>query len=138
MAAFGRKLLRVTCYCFLVLANLVVLTEASRSEEDLLSGLWNGGGTVTYASGTRERARCRADYRPGNGGHVTVVATCATPSGSVTQTARLRKTAAGHYTGTFFNEQFNATGTIRVIVNGSSQVVRLLSSGGSALLTLGH
>ena len=137
MAAFDARLLRRACYCLLVLVNLVVLTEASRSEEDLLSGLWNGGGTVTYASGDRERAKCRAHYTPQNGS-VTVVATCATPSGSVTQTARLRKTAAGRYTGTFFNEQFSVSGTIQVIVHGSSQIVRLLSNSGSAVLTLAH
>jgi hypothetical protein len=138
MAAFGARFLRATCYCALVLINLVVLTEASRSESDLLAGLWSGGGTVVYASGDHERARCRAHYTPRNGAHVTVVATCATPSGSVTQTAKLRKTGAGHYTGTFFNEQFSISGTIQVIVNGSSQLVRLISSSGSAVLTLTH
>jgi hypothetical protein len=107
------------------------------SEEDLLTGSWNGGGTVTFASGSRERARCRAHYTPRNG-TVNVVATCATPYGRVTQTARLRKTAAGRYTGTFFNEQFNVSGTIQVIVNGSSQIVHLLSGSGSALLMLGQ
>jgi hypothetical protein len=137
MAAFVARLLRLTCYCGLIAVNLVLLTEASRSEENLLSGLWNGGGTVTYASGSRERARCRARYTPQDG-TVNVVATCATPSGSVTQTARLRKRAAGRYTGTFFNEQFKVSGTIQVVVNGSSQIVRLLSSNGSALLTLGQ
>jgi hypothetical protein len=138
MVVSGVRLLRAACYCVLVLINLIVLTEASRSESDLLAGLWSGGGTVVYASGDRERARCRAHYTPGNGVHVSVVATCATPSGSVTQTAKLRKTGAGHYTGTFFNEQFSVSGTIQVIVNGSSQLVRLISSSGSAVLTLTH
>jgi hypothetical protein len=138
MATFGTRLLRATCYCALVMISLGVLTEASRSESDLLAGLWSGGGTVIYASGDRERARCRAHYTPGDGAHVTVVATCATASGSVTQTARLRKSGAGHYTGTFFNEQFSVSGTIQVIVNGSNQLVRLISSSGSAVLTLTH
>jgi hypothetical protein len=136
MAAFSMRLLRATVYCVLVLVNLIVLTEASRGEDGLLTGLWNGGGTVIYASGDRERAKCRAHYTPQGDTRVILVATCATPSGNVTQTAKLRKTAAGHYTGTFINEQFSVSGTIHVIVNGSSQIVRLVSSSGTALLTL--
>jgi hypothetical protein len=136
MGPFGVRFLRVTRYSVLVLVNLIVLTNASRSESDLLAGMWSGGGTVIYASGDRERARCRAHYTPRNGAHVTVVATCATPSGNVTQTAYLRKTGASHYTGTFFNQQFSVSGTIDVIVSGTSQVVHLISSSGSAVLTL--
>jgi hypothetical protein len=136
MAAFGAGLLRPAYYCVLVLINLIVLTETSRGESGVLAGLWNGGGTVVYASGGRERARCRAHYTPQGDARVILVATCATPSGNVTQTAKLRKTAAGHYTGTFYNEQFSVSGTIHVIVNGSSQIVRLVSNSGSALLTL--
>jgi hypothetical protein len=136
MAAFGAGLLRPAFYCVLVLINLIVLTETSSGESGVLAGLWNGGGTVVYASGGRERARCRAHYTPQGEARVILVATCATPSGNVTQTAKLRKTAAGHYAGIFYNEQFSVSGTIDVIVNGSSQVVRLVSSSGPALLTL--
>src|SRR5258706_5786104 len=118
MAAFAARLLGATCYCALVLISLIVLTEASRSESDLLAGLWSGGGTVVYASGDHERARCRAHYTPRDRAQVTVVATCATPSGSVTQTAKVSKTGVRHYTGTFFNDQFSISGTIQVIVNG--------------------
>ncbi len=129
------RLFKAAFFRVLVSTNLVLFTGASRSE-DLLSGFWNGGGTVVYASGDRERARCRAHYSPGSGNHVSVVATCATPSGSVTQTAHLRRSGGGRYTGTFFNEQFSVSGTIQVIVNGSSQLVRLISKSGSAVLTL--
>ncbi len=31
-----------------------------------LAGVWGGTGTVTYASGTRERLRCRVQYTQGN------------------------------------------------------------------------
>ncbi len=136
IAVLGIRLFRALVCCVFVAINLIAFTEASRSEDDLLSGLWSGGGTVVYVSGDRERARCRAHYTPGPGSHVTVVATCATPSGTVTQTAHLRRTGGGHYTGSFFNEQFNVSGTIHVIVSGGSQFVRLISGSGSALLTL--
>ncbi len=136
MVAFGARSARAALYGLLVLFSLCVLTQTSRGESDLLAGLWTGGGTVTYASGDRERARCRAHYVPRTGRRVSVTATCATPSGSVSQTALLAKTGEGRYSGRFFNEQFSVTGSIQVVVKGGSQLVRLMSSSGSALLTL--
>jgi hypothetical protein len=135
MAVFGVRLAKAAFYGIAVLISLCVLTQTSRGESDLLAGLWSGGGTVTYASGDRERARCRAHYVP-RGRRIAVTATCATPSGSVSQTALLAKTGEGRYSGRFFNEQYSISGTIQVIVNGSSQLVRLFSSSGSALLNL--
>jgi hypothetical protein len=136
MAALGARLTKATAFGISVLIGLCVLTQASRAESDLLAGLWTGSGTVTYASGDRERARCRAHYAPRSGTRIAVTATCATPSGSVSQTAILAKKGDGHYSGRFFNEQYSVSGTIQVIVKGSSQLVRLFSSSGSALLTL--
>jgi hypothetical protein len=136
MAAFGLRSAKAAFCGIFVLISLGVLTQPSRSESDLLSGLWTGGGTVTYASGDRERARCRVNYAPRGGRRVAATATCATPSGSVSQTALLAKTGEGRYSGRFFNEQYNVSGSIQVIVRGGSQLVRLFSSSGSALLNL--
>jgi hypothetical protein len=63
---------------------------------------------------------------------------CATPSGSVFQSARLRKVGANSYAGSFFNSQYNTGGTIHVTVHGNTQSVSLRSSAGSASLTLRH
>ncbi len=112
----------------------VALPEA-RAEG--LAGSWSGGGVVTYASGQRERARCQAHYS-GGGGAVSVTATCATPSGSVSQSARLRRVGANSYAGSFFNGQYNTSGSIYVTVHGNSQSVSLRSQSGSASLTLRH
>jgi len=136
MTAFGVRLTKAAFYAIFVLISLCFLTQPGRSESDLLAGLWTGGGTVTYASGDRERARCRIHYAPRGGTRIAATATCATPSGSVSQTAVLAKTGEGRYSGRFHNEQFSVSGTIEVIVKGSSQLVRLFSSSGSALLTL--
>jgi hypothetical protein len=136
MAAFGVRSGKAALYGIFVFIGFCVLTQPSRGESDLLAGLWSGSGTVTYASGDRERARCRAHYEPRGSARVAVTATCATPSGSVNQTALLAKTGEGRYSGRFFNEQFSVSGTIQVIVKGSSQIIRLFSSNGSALLTL--
>ena len=135
MTVAGMRLAKVTFYGILVLIGLCVSTQASRAE-DLLAGLWTGGGTVTYSTGDRERARCHVHYAPRGEKRVAAIATCATPSGSVSQTAILAKTGEGRYSGRFFNEQYSISGTIQVIVKGSSQLVRLFSSSGSALLTL--
>ncbi len=116
------------------IASAVSSAEA-RSEG--LYGAWTGGGTVMYSSGQRERARCRAHFAP-NGGGVSVEAVCATPSGSVTQTARLRRVGANSYAGSFFNPQYNVTGSIHITVHGNTQSVTLRSENGSASLFLRH
>jgi hypothetical protein len=110
----------------------------AQSESRSLAGGWSGGGTVRYASGQSERARCHAQYSGGGGSQVTVSATCATPSGSVSQTATLRRVGPNSYAGSFFNPQFNMAGRIHVTTHGNSQSVSIAGGGGSASLTLRH
>jgi hypothetical protein len=101
----------------------------------LAMGTWIGGGVVAYATGGRERARCQASYSGGSF-TISVNATCATPSGSISQFARLRKTGANSYAGTFFNAQYNTSGSIHVVVHGNTQSVSIASGSGSASLSL--
>jgi hypothetical protein len=112
----------------------VILAPQARAEG--LAGSWSGGGTVVYSDGHREHARCRASFSGGSS--VSLEATCATPSGSVSQSARLRKTGANSYSGSFFNPQFNVSGSIHITVHGNTQYVTLHSPSGSASLTLRH
>ncbi|MGC2394515.1 MAG: hypothetical protein WA579_00770, partial [Rhodomicrobium sp.] len=86
-------------------------------------------------TGGRERARCQASYSGGSS-TISVNATCATPSGSISQFARLRKTSANSYAGTFFNTQYNTSGSIHVVVHGNTQSVSIASGSGSASLSL--
>ncbi len=118
----------------LPIVSLSAMPQA-KCEPSPLAGTWSGGGVVAYASGTRERARCHASY---SGGTTTVSlnATCATPSGSLSQYARLRQTGANSYSGTFFNAQYNMSGSIHVTVHGNTQTVSISSGSGSASLTL--
>ncbi len=129
-----------SCWKSLVAVVLVSLLAApqARSQGAALSGVWSGGGIVVYPSGSRERARCRAHYSAESEHHVAVDASCATPSGTVSQSARLRKTSANSYAGTFFNSQYNFSGTISVVVHGNRQSVILRSSNGTASLKLGR
>jgi hypothetical protein len=114
--------------------NMVSTAEA---KDGGIAGSWSGGGVVTYSSGQRERARCHASYS-GGGASVIMSGSCATPSGSVFQSARLRQVGANSYAGSFVNAQYNTSGSIYVTVHGNTQSVSLRSSGGSASLTLRH
>jgi hypothetical protein len=132
-------------YCKAIQAALLVgflaIPQASaqtKSESRSLSGAWSGGGTVRYSSGQRERARCQVHYSGGGGSQVTASATCATPSGSISQTARLRKTGPNSYSGSFFSPQYNVGGHIHVTTHGNRQSVSISSGSGSASLSLSH
>ena len=114
--------------------TLLAIPEA-RSESPALAGVWRGGGIVEYVTGTRERARCQANYSAGSS-TISLNATCATPSGNISQFARLRKTGANSYAGTFFNTQYNTSGSIHVVVHGNTQSISISSGGGSASLSL--
>ena len=109
--------------------------SAMAREEGSIAGTWSGGGVVVYASGQRERARCRVTYS--GGGDVFIAnASCASPSGSVNQSARLHRVGANSFAGNFFNEQYNASGSVSVTVHGASQSLSLRSSAGSANISL--
>ncbi len=110
---------------------------APQARSEGIGGSWSGGGTVLYADGHREHARCRAHFSQ-SGPHVSLSAVCATPSGSVDQSATLRQTGPNSYSGSFFNPQFNISGSIHISVHGNSQYVALRSGSGSASLTLRH
>ena len=124
------------CWAIAAALSLSLLaTPQAKSEPAALAGTWSGGGIVAYATGSSERARCQANYSAG-AATVSVNATCATPSGSISQYARLRKTGANSYAGTFFNSQYNTSGSIHVVVHGNTQSVSIASGSGSASLSL--
>jgi hypothetical protein len=101
-----------------------------------LAGSWSGGGWVSFSTGTREKARCRASYSKASANSYTLRATCATSSGKASQTATVYKVTESRYRGSFHNTEYNVSGTIRVVVHGSSQSVSLAGDGASASLSL--
>jgi hypothetical protein len=113
-------------------ALLLSATGASAAD---LAGSWKGGGTVTFSSGSSERARCRATFNPSGKSAYDVSATCATQSGTVSQTAFVRGSGSS-YRGTFYNPEFDTSGKISISVSGNSQTVRLTSNKGSAVIRL--
>jgi hypothetical protein len=114
---------------------VVAIVGPSEAEPGGLAGSWSGGGWVSFASGSKEKARCHARYT-GGGGTYTVSATCATASGKASQTATIYKVSGSAYRGSFVNSQFNVRGSIRVVVHGKSQSVSLSGDGASAQLSL--
>ena len=118
------------------LAGLLAAATLTPAAADTdLAGSWKGGGTVTFSSGAKEQARCRARFSPSGVRAYDVSATCATQSGTVSQTAFVRG-RGGSYRGTFYNPEFDTSGKIQISVSGQSQVVRLTSSKGSAVIRL--
>jgi len=116
-----------------LLAGVLALPPQAKAEG--IGGSWYGGGVVRYSDGHREHAKCRAHYTQ-SGRYVSLEGLCATPSGSVEQSASLRETGPNSYAGNFYNEQFGIQGRIYVTVYGNSQSVSLRGGGGSASLTL--
>jgi hypothetical protein len=122
------------------LAALIVTPTASGpsiAQPASLEGSWSGGGVVSFASGASERARCRAHYRRRSPTTYALTATCAnTASGRATQSASVRQVGGNSYQGSFYNNEYNVSGTIHVTVRGNSQNVHLSSGAGSASLHL--
>ena len=123
----------------LVLSGLPHVGNAGSSKKSSvasLEGSWSGGGTVSFASGSKEQARCRARYSRAGKDSYTVNATCATASGRAGQTARVRQVGNNRYSGSFYNSEYSISGVIDIVVHGSSQTVRLISDSASAVLNL--
>ena len=122
----------------LAFASLAALGAVGPSvaEPAGLTGSWSGGGWVMFSTGNKEKARCHASYSRMSGDTYALSATCATSSGKASQTATVYKVADGRYRGSFFNQEYNLRGTIRVAVHGSSQSVSLAGEGASASLSL--
>src|SRR5262249_2378180 len=101
-----------------------------------LEGSWSGGGTVSFASGATERARCRAHYRRAGATSYTLNATCATASGRASQTASVRQVGENKYAGSVYNSEDGRFVGVSVVWHGKSQTVRLRSDSGSAVINL--
>jgi hypothetical protein len=101
-----------------------------------LAGSWSGGGWVSFSTGAKEKARCRATYSRAGNKSFRMHATCATSSGKASQTATVYHVSGSRYRGSFYNSDYNIRGTIRVVVSGGSQQVSLAGDGASASLSL--
>jgi hypothetical protein len=118
------------------MASIPATGQPAKKPSAGLEGSWSGGGTVSFASGSVERARCRAHYRRAGSTSYTLDATCATASGRASQTASVRQVGENRYAGSFYNSEYGISGVISVVLHGRSQTVRLRSDSGSAVISL--
>jgi len=110
--------------------------SAAGAESGALVGTWSGTGSIAFASGSKEKARCRARFAKTGEISYEMTATCATSSAKVDQTATLIKTGANTYAGSFFNQQYNTGGSIRITVSGRTQHVRISGEAGTAVFSM--
>ena len=110
----------------------LALATPSLAEAGDLAGNWSGGGSVTYTTGSKEKARCKASIGKLGGSSYSMNARCATASGSVDQSTTLRKVSGSSYSGRYRNTDFNVEGTIRVTQNGDSISVNTTTDTGAS------
>jgi hypothetical protein len=131
---YGR--LRIGALALALLVAGLAAPHGAAAQSAGLEGSWSGSGSVAFASGQRERAQCRAQYRRASANAYMLTATCATPSGRATQTAILRQVGGNTYRGQFRNAEYDVSGTISVTVNGNRQSVRLTGDAGTGAFEL--
>ena len=135
-AGKGATFALVTALALIGLPHTGNAQAAKKASVASLEGSWTGGGSVSFASGAKEQARCRAHYRRAGTNSYTVNATCATASGRASQIATVRQVSENRYSGSFYNSEYSISGVIDIVVRGASQTVRLLSESGSAVINL--
>ena len=87
----------------------------------VLEGTWSGEGSITTSGGLRERLRCRATYRAGNGGdQVRLSLRCASDSYNFDLAGDVEH-RNGAISGSWSEASRNASGTISGRVN-SNQI----------------
>lgn len=131
-----RKQIAVLAFVPLIALVATGAIAPTSAEPGGLAGNWRGSGWVSFSTGAKEKARCRASYRRYGQDTYKLKATCATSSGKATQTATVYKVTASRYRGSFYNSDYNVRGSIRVVLRGSSQHVNLSGDGASASLNL--
>ncbi len=123
----------------IALAALIVCSAlpsygvAAAGPFDGLSGLWSGDGTVTYASGTKERLRCRVQYVQKNENNLQQALRCASDSYKFEINAYL-DSVGGALTGTWSELVQNVRGTLTGTV--SDGYIRGLLDGPGFVATL--
>ena len=128
----AKPLFRRQAYTIALLLLTLPLADSAGAQSASLEGSWSGGGSVTFTSGEREAAQCRAHYIRTSSTTYVLRATCATASGRASQTGTLRHVGGNNYQGSFHNSEYDVSGTIYVAVAETRQTVRLISGAGTA------
>ena len=84
---------------------------AAAGSFDGLNGVWTGGGTLTYASGTEEQMSCRIQYRSSQRDNLQQTLRCAADSYSIQVSANL-SSANGNLSGNWTEVVNNVGGSV--------------------------
>lgn len=132
----GRRMRSVAATIVAMTGLCMAAATVSAADSAVLVGTWAGNGSIDFSSGKKERARCRAHFAKVGETSYEMSASCATASAKVDQSAELTKVGANSYVGSFFNQQYNTGGRIRITVSGRSGSVRLSGEAGTAFFNL--
>jgi hypothetical protein len=121
---------------FLLAACIFAASPPAIGQEASLEGSWSGGGTVIFPSGGQEKAHCRATFRRSSGDNFGMSAVCATASVRLAQSAKLVRASANRFTGSFYNSEYNVSGSIAITVHGNRLSASLSAGGGTSHFNL--
>lgn len=132
-----RSRLIASCIASGAIAQFMVqVTSPGFAAQGGINGAWSGAGSVYLANGRTEKARCRATFREISSSAFAMSAVCATTSARVNQTARLRATGANSWSGQFHNSEYNADGSIDLVLHGQTLRASLQGNGAHAVIVL--
>ena len=123
------------CATALLLTGVAVSGASAQAKG--LSGSWSGFGKAKLASsGKTENFRCKITYSQESEKVFGVKAICANPSIKIIQTGKVLQVRKNTYKGELYNQAYDLTGNVRIIVKGSEQKVTLTADEGNGTLTL--
>lgn len=119
---------------FVSVLSFAAVPEAAQAGS--ITGAWQGDGLVKLTSGRAEKIRCRLQYEAGSGRTFVVQVTCSHANGIFRTTGRIVKLSDSRYSGRLYSEQHDVAGEVSINVNGSRQLIRAVSSKGTATVNL--
>ena len=123
------------CASALLLTGLAVSSASAQAKG--LSGSWSGFGKAKLASsGKTESFRCKVTYNQESDKVFGVKAICANPSIKIIQTGKVLMVRKNTYKGELYNQAYDLTGYVRIVVKGGEQKVTLTADQGNASMTL--
>jgi hypothetical protein len=132
----SRHLTRLAACAALSGAFLISTAAKHPAEAAELAGSWRGGGSVSFLSGKAERARCKASFSKLSATSYAMNATCATASGSVSQSATVRKSGGNTFRGSFYNSEYDTSGSVSLRLSGKSLSAFINATKGTASMSL--
>lgn len=114
----------------------LALPNAGYADSVPLEGDWSGSGFIKPNTGEKEKVFCKISYNKETNTVYRLRADCASTSIKLVQTGSILKVRDGRYVGDFHNIEYDLSGRVRIVVNGTRQTLTLTSSKGSGSFRL--